>query len=280
MKKLILLITLAFVVVQVFSQCADTANIYEFTYKGKKYEIVKERKTWINAAACAVERGGYLAEINDKAEQDTIYSAIIHGAGVSSTYVTINNGGGIAYVWIGATDQHVEGTWLWDGNNDNTGINFWTGTGSNGAAVDHAYYNWGGTSRNNTKEPDNWGSGQNHAAIALAGWPSGSTTLGIPGEWNDIIGTSAVYFVIEYDSTGSGIVTYKEDDFEVYPNPTNGKLYIKGDGIRSIEIIDPAGKIVSYGKHSSIDLSSYKNGSYFLRITIKDRVITKVIIKK
>lgn len=61
------------------------------------YEVVKELKSWSEAAACAVERGGYLVEIDSQADQDTIYGAIIHGAG-------------IAYVWIGASDQHTEGT--------------------------------------------------------------------------------------------------------------------------------------------------------------------------
>ena len=62
------------------AQCASPANIYTFTYSGHTYEIVKEFKTWVNAAACAVSRGGYLAEINSQAEQDTIFDAIINKA--------------------------------------------------------------------------------------------------------------------------------------------------------------------------------------------------------
>ena len=48
------------------SQCiADSAaNVVAFTYEGKVYEIVKETKNWADAAACALERGGTLAEID------------------------------------------------------------------------------------------------------------------------------------------------------------------------------------------------------------------------
>ena len=90
-------------------------------------------------------------------------------------------GGGIAYVWIGATDQQTEGTWLWDGNNDNTGGNFWIGQGTNGsgngAAVGGAFFYWGGTSTGTPNEPDDYANAQDHAAIGLAGWPSGTNLL-------------------------------------------------------------------------------------------------------
>ncbi len=218
MKKPILLILFTLLITNVFSQCADTSNIFEFTFNGKNYEVVKELKSWDAAAACAVERGGYLVEINDQAEQDAVYDAIINGAGVSPTYISISNGGGIAYVWIGATDKDVEGTWLWDGDNDNAGINFWDGEGAagagNGTPVGGAYNNWGGSSTGTIKEPDNWGTGQNQAAIGLAGWPSGTTILGIPGEWNDINGTNAIYYVIEYDNTNIGYKTFLQGAYQ------------------------------------------------------------------
>ncbi len=161
-------------------------------------------KTWIEAASCAVERGGYLAEINSLEEQDTIYKSIIEGAGVPANYTMVADGGGIAYVWIGASDQAAEGTWIWDGDGDTTGINFWNGQGSNGAGdgapVNELFNNWGGSSTGDPNEPDNWGAGQDGAAIGLAKWPAGADfTLGIPSEWNDISTDNELYFVVEHN---------------------------------------------------------------------------------
>ena len=79
--------------------CANSENIYSFMYDGKKYEIVKESKNWSVAAACAVERGGYLVEINSLGEQNAIFSEISK-AGISINYKPINDGGGTSYLWI------------------------------------------------------------------------------------------------------------------------------------------------------------------------------------
>ena len=268
------------------AQCADKQNIYSFTYNNTNYEIVKELKNWTDASSCAVERGGYLAEIESIEEQNAIYDAIINGANVASNYVTINNGGGIAYVWIGATDSNQEGTWLWDGNNDNVGINFWNGEGANGnnngSAVSGKYYNWGGTSTGTVKEPDNYGSDQNCAAIALAGWPSGSTSLGIASEWNDIIGTSSIYYVIEYDMSSS-INKNNTNKTKVFPNPVSDNLTILGKNIYEVEIFNITGVKVynkSYlmKKECNINISSLSKGIYLVKIKTQKDILTRRII--
>jgi hypothetical protein len=280
MKKMILSLTAGLgIYLMTIAQCADPLNIYHFTFAGKNYEVIKEKKTWSDAAACAVERGGYLVEINNLNEQQAVYNAIINGAGVSPTYTTVPNGGGIAYVWIGGTDQQTEGTWLWDGNNDNTGLHFWTGQGANGsgngAAVGGAYYNWGGTSTGTPMEPDNYGSGQHYSAIGLAGWPSGSTMLGTAGEWNDITGTNLLYFVVEY-SSGVGFRDHQKGRVvSMYPNPANGKVRISSrENIRSIEISDMQGRVVFQNfvpdQDNIIDISSARQGLYMVRVSFLD----------
>jgi hypothetical protein len=271
---LVVLFNLIFSTFEIFSQCANNSNIYSFSFNGKNYEVVREMKSWTDAAACAVERGGYLVEINDDNEQAAVYTAILN-AGVSPTYTSVAMGGGIAYVWIGATDQLTEGTWIWDGNNDNVGTNFWIGQGfagtGDGVSINANYYNWGGKSTGIAKEPDNFRSEQHHAAIGLAGWPSGTTMFGSPGEWNDINGSNLLYYVIEKNSPTYFSRIIQKSNLSVYPNPATNKIYIEGlkfsNGMK-FKIVDITGKIVlnDVMNDNQIQVESLKKGIYFLKI--------------
>lgn len=274
---LVVLFNLIFSTFEIFSQCANNSNIYIFSFNGKNYEVVRELKSWTDAAACAVERGGYLVEINDDNEQAAVYTAILN-AGVSPTYTSVVMGGGIAYVWIGATDQLTEGTWIWDGNNDNVGVNFWTGQGlaglGNGVSVNGNYYNWGGKSTGFAKEPDNFRSEQHHAAIGLAGWPSGSTILGSAGEWNDINGSNLLYYIIEKNSTTLVSNIFQKSNITIYPNPSIDRIYIEGlefSNGKKIKILDLTGKIVFSNilKDNHIDVSIFKKGNLFFENRIR-----------
>lgn len=181
------------------AQCAQAANISSFTFQSKRYEIVKEKRSWTAAAACAVARGGHLVYIESSAEQTAVYNAIV-AAGISPSYGNIDDGGGISYIWIGATDQSVEGDWIWDGTDSGTGTLFWQGDAT-GSPVLGRYNNWG--SDGSTQwEPDNFAGTQNFAAIGLAKWPAGvpGVTLGTAGQWNDINGAGPCYYVIEYEA--------------------------------------------------------------------------------
>ncbi|MDD3807929.1 MAG: C-type lectin domain-containing protein [Candidatus Marinimicrobia bacterium] len=186
----------------VFSQDKEEHLLYPFEYNQAQYAVVKIAKSWWDAVEYAVEKGAYLVEINNAEEQNAIYDVLINKADISPHYTSVLNGGGIAYLWIGATDQYEEGVWIWDGDGDSAGICFWMGEGKNGNGngkpVNNAYVNWGGISNGTCNEPDNSRNKQHFGAIGLTGWPKGTTRLGCPGEWNDIFGSSQLYFVIEY----------------------------------------------------------------------------------
>ncbi|WP_160135981.1 T9SS type A sorting domain-containing protein [Chryseobacterium sp. c4a] len=274
------------------AQCANPANVTSYTYNGKVYEVIKELKNWSAASLCAVQRGGYLVEINDANEQNAVYN-FITSSGISTSYAPVNDGGGTSYLWIGASDRVTEGRWLWDGNNDGAGINFWNGQGAagsgNGMPVANRYNNWG--RENGTgmiMEPDNYLDNQNAAAIALSGWPSGSNSLGIAGQWNDLDMNNTLYYIVEKDNQVLGVQDTSHANnkkLEIYPNPVKSgeNLMITASEEGVYTVFSEAGKIMKTGKFSSrtgIDTSSLSLGVYMITIETKSTVKSyKLIVK-
>lgn len=209
-------------------QCANQSNIYTFVYNGKSYEVVKENKTWVDAATCAVERGGILAEIDDVNENTAIYNELINNAGITNSNTTAPDGGGGAYVWLGGNDISTEGVWIWDGDNNATGSQFWQGTAS-GNPVGGLYTNWG-------NEPDNYNN-QDALGLSLNGWPLGSAS-----QWNDVDDGNTLYFVIEHSS----ILGINE------MNPHNEKELVK--------IMDLTGRECD-AQNNTVLLYQYNDGS-------------------
>ena len=73
-------------------------------------------------------------------------------------------------------------------------------------------------------------------------------------------------------------VSVKEEIF-VYPNPTNGIINISSDNNLEFSVFDVNGKAILTGYGNTIDLSSFANGVYFLKVKKQNsRVIS--IIKK
>ena len=230
-----------------YVECASSINIHPFTNGSSNYELVKEKKTWAHAAACAVERGGFLVQIDSSAEQSAVYNAIL-ASGVSSNYNDLDDGGGVSYIWIGATDSKTEGKWLWDGTNSGFGFNFWNGQGDagndTGAAVQGSYVNWGrtGTNSGTFMEPDNYDNSQDAAAIGLGQWPSGAPFVyGNPGQWNDINTANTNYYIIEFPiAAGSPIISMVSPasgtalggtTFAISGTNLNGATSVKVDGV-------------------------------------------------
>lgn len=276
----------------VSAQCTVSPSlIYSFTYGGKSYELVKELKTWEQASQCAVSRGGYLVHIDSQEEQTAVYNAII-ASGIASNYNPILDAGGISYVWIGASDKQTEGNWLWDGDNDGVGSNFWNGEGAlgngGGSTMNGKFVNWGGKSKGAFQEPDNFNV-QNAGAIALAGWPSGISNRGVAGEWNDLSSNYTLYYVIEYESANTNI-NKLESEIKIFPNPTYGKVTLQTDFKPSentfLEILDANGKLIQKIKldteHNihSLDISGNKEGLYIFNLKFDSKeIIRKIYLK-
>ncbi len=169
--------------------CASSENMVSLNLLGVDYEIVKENLSWSEAAACAVELGGHLAEIGSQAEQDGLF-AQLNQAGILAENTVAPDGGDASYVWIGGNDLAIEGDWIWDGDGDGDGVQFWEGTAS-GEPVGGLYNNWG-------NEPDNW-SNQDGLGLAITDWP-----LGVAGQWNVVDAGNMLYYLIEHPSTSVG----------------------------------------------------------------------------
>ena len=260
---------------QSFGQCASASNIYSFVYNGHSYEVVKENKSWTEAASCAVMRTGYLAEITDSMEQNAIFTELTANAGIAEANTM--NQFGTASVWVGGSDQGTEGDWIWDGNNDSAGPQFWSG-GPTGVAVGGAYTKWG----TSPAEPDNSG-GQDYLSFIIR------TTAVNYGRWNDLNNTNNnLYYLIEYDAPLSAQNVELLQNLKVYPNPVGHTLFIENNNsaiITSIALISSIGQTVKKfeGQETSkgsLDVSDLPNGIYILNIQFDNGVLlNKKIIK-
>ena len=113
---------------------------------------------------------------------------------VTLPYAT--DGGDAAYLWIGGSDQNVEGTWVWQ----TSGNQFWNGD-SGGSSVAGRFTNWGKNQNGTQMEPDDYLSNQDGLGLALESWPYGwSDYLGSASEWNDIDLNNELYYVVEFET--------------------------------------------------------------------------------
>lgn len=280
MKKILRLGIAAFLLIQATNataQCAEVSAIYSFTYDGRSYEIIKDNKSWVNAAACAVERGGYLAEINSQEEQDAIFTEILNAQLDSDD--TEAPDGYSSYVWIGGNDILQEGKWIWNGNNDAETTQFWQGV-SSGNAVGNLYNNWGSNSMG--AEPDNSaaGTGQDGLGLAIIDWP-----LGAAGQWNDVNHANELFYIVEYNSLMS-TSTFDQHSVEVYPNPADNYILINSPiDVESVSVLNAIGqevkKVGTIATGTAINLDGLTQGMYFIKLGFADgRQVTKKIIKQ
>jgi hypothetical protein len=233
-------------------------NTVPFTIGGISYEIVKDNQTWVNAAACAVARGGKLAEINSQAEQDSLFY-FVQLANIDPANTIASDGANSSYIWLGGNDMTSEGTWVWDGDNDGNTTPFWQGTAS-GSPINNQFNAWG-------FEPDNFLQIQHALGMAIINFPNGPA-----GTWNDVSPSNTLYYVIEFNST-AGIPEEVKPDFSAFPNPFHDQLTIQlatAAAGTTYVLSDQSGRTVSNGTLpsavSNIVLSTLPAGSYFLHI--------------
>ncbi|MFT5823000.1 MAG: hypothetical protein ACI8ZM_004259 [Crocinitomix sp.] len=272
MKKGILTLATLITFSTVNAQCVDEANVFEFTFDGKTYELIKENKNWPDAAECAVERGGALVRIDSEEENTALFNAI-STFDVIPAETSAPDGGGGSYLWLGGTDRAEEGVWIWDINDDDIGDQFWEGA-VDGTPVGGLYNNWG-------DEPDDFGGQQDGAAMSVNGWP-----LGVAGEWNDVNDDdNTLFFFVEYEPV-DGIEEEEESMISIYPNPVTDLLFITTDldaQIKDLNFYDVSGQLVQLDTENwaeGIGVSTLESGTYFIEIRLDNGVlITEKFIK-
>lgn len=143
---------------------------------------------------------------------------------------------------------------------------------------------------------DTWG-------VTLSAFDVNSSDFGVVFKcWNTDYASSqyayvdyismTVYYSIgarEFEQTNSGIIA--EADAKVGPNPANAflELQINKDMSQAeIQLVNLTGQVVyesipaniKAGEPVRLDISTYENGVYFLRINSNDELITKQFIKR
>jgi hypothetical protein len=174
------------------------AQVDTFIHNGHTYKLFSsaDARTWQNAVIFAATQSvngqtGYLARVDDAAENVRIFQSVNANAGVLTSVAP--DGGGGRYVWLGANDIATEGDWRWHDNN----AAFWSG-GPNGSAVGGLFNNWASLVGPGQTEPDNFpagAAGQDAAGMSVNGYPLGSA-----GQWNDIAATNTLPFVVEFSA--------------------------------------------------------------------------------
>jgi flagellin len=153
---------------------SDPANQFFNPANQHFYEVVtpSSAKTWQQAKDLAQSRSlfglnGYLATVTDASEQSFINGQLAGKEG-----------------WIGASDQDVEGNWVWL-TGPEAGIQFYQGS-STGSALASKFANW------DLNEPNDSGNNEDYAYI------KGN------GKWNDYAGSVNVgSYVVEYGGGGA-----------------------------------------------------------------------------
>ncbi len=97
----------------------------------------------------------------------------------------------------------------------------------------------------------------------------------IPNNWADMI----ISFPTRVNEKHKQV-----NNVSIYPNPSNGKFIIKGENLKSIELINEIGQIVysqlvlENNYQNFIDISNLPNGMFFVKISINEKLIMKKLI--
>ena len=83
-----------------------------------------------------------------------------------------------------------------------------------------------------------------------------------------------------HDLAHNDVVENEDNAVAVYPNPVKDQLYVKAEGLRSVEVFNLVGQRVLETEASTIDMGSLNQGIYFVRVIADGKVVTKRVVKQ
>lgn len=90
--------------------------------------------------------------------------------------------------------------------------------------------------------------------------------------------------LLAYFGWNDGIDDNELMKISVYPNPTSGMFIVESEDIEKIEVYNAMGQLIftktAYDGHTEIDLSNAANGMYLLRVTGKEGVGERNVVKR
>ena len=102
----------------------------------------------------------------------------------------------------------------------------------------------------------------------------------VNGEWGEIT-------KVEFVTTTEGNIELVEDNFNIYPNPVNDRLYIETEvEVEEVVVYTITGVVVGQQttvngqQTSSIDVSNLNSGIYFVKVVTENREVVKRFVKK
>lgn len=135
---------------------------------------------------------------------------------------------------------------------------------------EYTVYTWPG----NTEVPVVEATSTDPTAITIvepANEIPGSTTVDVFAE--DLVTTNTYTIIFDY---GTGEISQKAESLSIYPNPTTGKVYVKGAENAQVTVYNVTGKLVaSFDNFSAsiLDLSDLNEGIYIMNIVIGDKTV-------
>jgi len=107
----------------------------------------------------------------------------------------------------------------------------------------------------------------------------------ILNEGEIILGCDSAWLEIRGEVLSVPMVPIANRDFKLWPTPSEGYVYIEGDGIQSIEVYTLSGKLVkdfrTTTRKNKVMLDNLSTGIYMAIIrTVEGYTVTKKILKK